>query len=108
MAECPTRDQLRALVRTTGSALRESSPAFESALVLTAGLHFGTRNTKRLSEATGVPISVVERYAARLRVAGIWTEDGRTAGGWNGPQDEMAFWCDVNVALGLFATRARR
>ena len=59
MTVCPTRDQLRAQVRSTGADLRESSPASEAALVMTAGV-------------------------------------------WEGPQDEVAFLCDVHVTLGLF------
>lgn len=74
MTACPTRDQLRVKSRSTGSALRESSRAFEAALVMTGGL---------------------------------WTEDGRTAGAWEGSQDKMAFWSDVTVALGLFEVRGR-
>jgi hypothetical protein len=41
----------------------------------------------------------------QLRAAGIWTEDGQTAGVCEGPQYELAFWSDVSVALGVFELR---
>lgn len=104
MTRCPTRDELRALVCGWDPHLDMDSPAFAAALLMLAALYLGSNHLERLCQATGVRKH--SRVVARnLRAAGIWTADGRTAAKWDGPHGETAFWCDVNVALGLFELR---
>lgn len=99
--DCPDRDALRAMVNEWDPALPVDGPAFNAALLMLAALHLGSGRLERLCRATGVrrPSRLVAR---NLRAAGIWTADGRTVADWDGPRGEIAFWCDVNVALGLF------
>ncbi len=107
MTGCPTREALGATVRRWDPALPDGSPAFDAALLMLAALYLGSARLERLCRATGVRRG--SRTVARnLRAAGIWTPDGRTTANWDGPHGEAAFWCDVNIALGLFTTDGRR
>ena len=100
----PTKASLRATVRRWDPKLSEDSPAFDAALVMLAALYLGSKNLARLGRSTGIPYHRVTAFAARLRDAGIWADEGKTAAGWDAPgrKGQAAFWIDVNVAVGLF------
>src|SRR5262249_43967201 len=62
----------------------------------------GNSELAPVSRFTDVPLTQVEEFAARLRAAGIWTEEGDTACSWSegDGMGDVAFWLDVLIALG--------
>ncbi len=104
----PSIEELKKTVRSMDPRLPEASSEFEAALVLLAGLSVGSRNLARLARFTGVPYPTVLKLAQRLRLNGIWTRAGHTIANWLDEHGEIAFWADVNVALGHLQLTQKR
>lgn len=106
----PSADELKTQIRSWAPALQENSNEFEAALVMLAALHLGTGygSGRKLAEFTGVEYQRILRFGRRLRRSGIW-QGGGTVAEWDVERTGMlAFWCDVNVAIGHFELSERR
>lgn len=91
-----------ALLKELDPKLTEDDEAFRAGLVLLTAANVGA-NVRRVASFTGFPRREVSAYAARLRANGIW-KNGRIHVEWaeGGEGSGVAFWCDVNVACGIF------
>jgi len=98
--------QLTSLKRTVleigeADGWTEESEDFKAGLVMLAPLEIGTIEPEAISQFTGVPLPLVEQFAERLRVGGIWRSDGTIAAEWDDPENGgLAFMLDVWVATG--------
>jgi hypothetical protein len=61
----------------------------ESMLVLLTSVSEQSTDIPHLTERTGLPEEFISRIAARLRAAGLWTDDGLDTRGWWDEHDEL-------------------
>ncbi|MCI0433164.1 MAG: hypothetical protein L0271_05865 [Gemmatimonadetes bacterium] len=100
----PTLDQIKARIRRYNADLPPSSPTFEAAVILLAGLEFG-HNIDMLARRTGYDRGFVARCARRLTDNGVWKQD-RTNAEWSQADEASGtFWNDVAVAEGHMCRR---
>ena len=79
--------------------LAETEPGFDAGLVLLGSAVVGP-NVKRISSWAGIPRDIVALYGKRLRDNGIWVGSKIHAEWFDEKTGGIAFFCDVNVALG--------
>jgi hypothetical protein len=72
----PTLKELKRALRDPYLGFKDEPELFEAALVLVAGTFYGNQDLEHLSRFTGVSLETVQQYAANLRRAGVWTDDG--------------------------------
>lgn len=101
-----TLKQIKREVKRLDSALKETDPSFDTAVILLAALQVGA-NDKKVSDFTGIPLGEVTKRGKRLRKNGIWKR-GVTYADWaNKESGGVAFWMDVCVADGLMSRSAK-
>jgi hypothetical protein len=93
-----TVDMLKAEVRRMDPKV--NGRALKAGVIMLAALQEGT-SFERLVEFTGFPRRTVFEFVKRLRMNGVFTDDGRVAAAWFDKDGGIAFWMDVNVALGF-------
>jgi hypothetical protein len=98
----PTVEDLQDILLEADPSLTEDCDAFQAQLVLLAGVFRGNKDLEALSRFTGVSLDVVQQYAANLREAGVWTEEGYTCCNWHEPDGlgDIEFVIHAMVALG--------
>lgn len=96
-------EEITDIVREMDSELEAEDDGFAAAVVLlTAALETGP-HIGRVCEFTGYAHKVVAQMSHHLRKSGVWKYN-KTHCQWSDEENGgVAFWCDVNVALGLLS-----
>jgi len=93
------RKFIEAEVKKLDPKLKKSEEAFKVAAILLSGLQVGA-NTRAIAKFLDIDETNVKKYEKPLRKNGIW-EGKKTICNWFDKESGgLAFWCDVNVALG--------
>ena len=83
----------------------EGNRDWEAALVLLSAVEIGCDDLQKLAEFSGVDLETIKEFEPRLRKAGVWREDGKTACEWFEEGGALALILDSMVALGLMERR---
>ena len=91
---------IEAEVKKLDPKLKKSEEAFKVATILLSGLQVGA-NTQAISKFLDIEEKDVKEYEKALRKNGIWKGEKTACDWFDKEYGGVAFWCDVNVALGL-------
>lgn len=91
------------IVRESDPEVEVDSDDFMAAVVLlTAALRTGA-HPFRIQRFTGFSRELIDGFGENLRRCGVW-KGFKTYADWTDEESGgIAFWCDVNVALGLLS-----
>lgn len=95
-----TREQLVEAIHRLDPKVVEGDEYFDTALFMLGALYVG-HDLDKLEKLTGVSREFIEPRADRLRRAGVWRANDKTACEWFDEGGGLSFWMDVAVALGL-------
>lgn len=94
--------EIVAEIKRMDPKLDPDGDSFKAAVCLISALNVGAK-AKSVAGFTGYPMQLVKKFSSRLIGSGIWVR-GKTCCGWNDANTgAIAFWCDVNVAMGLMS-----
>ena len=95
-----TREMLADEIKNLDPALSPDDPAYHAAMVLLASLTVGP-NVRNVAAFTGYPLREVAAFGQRLRNSAVWVGHKIACEWFEEDRGVLAFWCDVNVALGF-------
>lgn len=94
--------RVRREVRKLDPKLDRADDAYRAAVVMLFAFANGEHRLRKLADATAMPYRDVATWFTRLRANRVLRRDGRWAIEWfDEDTGGIAFWLDVNIALGL-------
>jgi len=92
--------EIHKAVKELDESLSGEDAAYRVGVILLAATEVG-QSPKALSEFTGYPRDEIKGYSKHLRENNIWNRGRTYHAGWDDEETGgIAFWLDVNVALG--------
>jgi hypothetical protein len=101
--EKPSREELVKHILKSDPNENPESESFRAQLVMLMSASHGTMDVKKLAKLTGVPHSLVWKFAHNLRKNGVWHGRKICANWLDKENGGTAFMLDVCVATGLMA-----
>lgn len=94
-----TIDEIKNHVRQLDETVSEERIEFKAATVLLSALQVG-QDVRTLAIFTGYEMDLIQVFAHRLRIGGVWLKDGQFNCDWEGEDGGVALWMDAMVATG--------
>jgi hypothetical protein len=96
-----TIERVRREVQRMDSQLTPEDDAFKAAVVCLSAAATGQTTVTELARFTGYQNGEIAEWVRNLKANGVFLKRGVIAADWFGKDGGIAFWMDVNVALGL-------